>query len=53
MFAQAAAEYEAALARAPQSSELLMRTIVAQRKVGNSARELALTKRLPAGTEVP
>jgi hypothetical protein len=53
MFSQAAAEYEAALARAPQSSELLMRTIVAQRKVGNSARELALTKRLPVGIEVP
>jgi hypothetical protein len=53
MFPQAAEEYEAALAQAPQSLELLLRTIVAQRGVGNSAREQELTKRLPAGTEAP
>lgn len=53
MFPQAAEEYEAALAKAPQSRDLLMRTIVAQRRVGNSAREQELSKRLPAGTEVP
>jgi len=53
MFPQAAEEYEAALARAPQSRELLLRTIVAQRRVGNSAREQELSRRLPAGTDLP
>ncbi|MCU1267891.1 MAG: hypothetical protein JWM21_4209 [Acidobacteria bacterium] len=53
MFPQAAAEYEAALAQAPESRELLIRTIVAQRVVGNYPRARELTDRLPAGTQVP
>jgi hypothetical protein len=53
LFPQAAAEYEAALSKAPRSRELLTRTIVAQRRIGNSAREQELSKRLPAGSELP
>jgi hypothetical protein len=50
LFPQAAEEYEAALKLAPESHDLLMRTIWAHRNTGNYARELELKSRLPAGT---
>jgi hypothetical protein len=53
MFPEAAEEYEGALAIAPLSRELLIRTILAHRRTSNSAREQELTKRLPAGTAIP
>jgi hypothetical protein len=53
MFNEAADAYEAALAQAPESTQLLLAAIVAQRQVGNREREQALRKRLPSGTKVP
>lgn len=47
MFGEGADEYEAALALAPESEELLRRTIEAHRQTGNADREAALTRRLP------
>lgn len=46
MFIDAAEEYEAALAQAPESIDLLKRTIGAQRRAGNFAREEELVQRL-------
>jgi hypothetical protein len=53
IFPKAAEEYEAALKVAPQSRELLIRTILAHRSTGNFARREQLTKRLPPGTTIP
>lgn len=53
MDSEAAEEYEAALAAAPESRDLLIRTIQAQRKIGNFARAKELEQRLPAGTKIP
>lgn len=53
MFSQAADEYESALMAAPESRDLLVRTILAHRSTGNFAREEQLRKRLPPGTPVP
>jgi hypothetical protein len=52
MFPEAATEYEAALAQAARSIELLTRTIVAQRQIGNMQRARELTRRLPAGVSL-
>jgi hypothetical protein len=53
IFSEAAEEYEAALKVAPESRDLLIRTILAQRSTGNFNREEQLRKRLPPGTAVP
>jgi hypothetical protein len=53
MFTEAAAEYEAALAQAPKSIDLLKRTIQAHKRTGNFAREEALAQRMPKGMELP
>jgi hypothetical protein len=53
MFTEAAEEYEAALAQAPKSIDLLKRTIQAHKRTGNFVREEALTRRLPKGIELP
>jgi hypothetical protein len=53
MFAPAAEEYDSALVAAPESRDLLVRTILAYRRTGNVGRVEELTKRLPAGTTVP
>jgi len=53
MFPQAADEYEAGLKNAPESRDLLIRTILAHRNTGNQVRELELSKRLPPGTAIP
>ena len=51
MFPQAAEEYEAALAAAPKSHDLLLRTISAHRRTGNRARAERLERRLPPGPD--
>jgi hypothetical protein len=53
MYPKAAEEYEAALSAAPESRELLIRTILAHRDTGNFARKEELERRLPAGTKPP
>ena len=50
LFPQVAEEYEAALKMAPESRDLLIRTILAHRSTGNYARETELKLRLPPGT---
>lgn len=50
MFTQAAEEYEAALNVAPESRQLLLRTIAANRATGNLTRASELKKRLPKTT---
>ena len=52
MYPQAAEEYEAALKLAPESLDLLKRTIQAHCDTGNFARIEQLKRRLPAGTKV-
>ena len=52
IFPQAAEEYEAALAAAPKSHDLLLRTISAHRRTGNRARANQLEKRLRLSTDV-
>lgn len=53
MYAEAADEYEAALAHAPESVHVLKRAIQAHRETGNTEREEALTRRLPEGESPP
>jgi hypothetical protein len=53
IFPEAAGEYEAALKAAPESRELLIKTIMAHRSTGNFARAEELGRRMPAGTTVP
>jgi hypothetical protein len=53
MLAEVVEEYEAALAEAPDSRNLLAATIVANRNIGNSLRARDLLKRLPPGANVP
>lgn len=53
MFAEAAAEYEAALALAPRSRDLLVRTIQSECEAANEPRAEELRKRLPRGTPDP
>jgi len=53
IFSGVAEEYEAALKVAPESHDLLIRTILAHRITGNYAREQELTRRLPRGTTIP
>jgi len=48
MFAEVADEYEAALALAPQSTELLARTVAAHDRTGNVRRRRELAAHLPA-----
>lgn len=53
MFTKAATEYEAALALAPRSRDLLVRTIQAQCEAANAPRVQTLKTRLPRGTPDP
>jgi len=53
LYNEAADEYEAALAAAPNSTPLLLAAISAQQQTGNKAREEALRKRLPPSVKVP
>jgi hypothetical protein len=53
IFPQAAEEYEAALNAAPNSHDLLVRTILAHHMTGNFNREEELNKRLLTITNVP
>jgi len=53
MFFQAAEEYEAALALAPDSHDLIDSTIGAERKAGNLRRAMELEKRLAAESNAP
>jgi len=48
-----ALEFEAALDQAPASVDLLVRTVVAERRVGNLDRARELERRLPQGTPIP
>lgn len=50
LFPQVTEEYEAALKLAPESHDLLVRTVWSHRNTGNYARELELISRLPPGT---
>jgi len=53
MLTEAVEEYEAALAETPDSRDLLMATIMANRNIGNSPRANEFVKRLPPGTKLP
>lgn len=53
MYSHAAEEYEAALRTAPDSLQLLSRTISANRRTGNLSRAAELKKRLAAATALP
>ena len=53
IFPAVAEELEAALKIAPDSRDLLVRTIFAQRAIGNDVRESELKARLPPETTVP
>ena len=53
LYAEAAEEYEEALKLAPDSVDLQLHLIAAQRLTGNYAREQELISKLPRGTEPP
>lgn len=53
MYWHVAKEYEAALRLAPGSHQLLLRTISANRQIGNFTRAAELKKRLEAGAGLP
>jgi len=53
IFPLVAEEYEAALKMAPGSRDLLIRTMLAHRSIGNYVREEELKKRLSSGEGVP
>jgi hypothetical protein len=53
MYAEVSKEYEDALVQAPESIDLLSKTIYAHRDTGKTAREEELTRRLPLGTKLP
>ena len=53
LYAEAADEYEAALKLAPESADLLLHAVAAQRSTGNYARERELVRQLPSGIAPP
>lgn len=53
MVVEVAEEYEAALAETPESTDVLIDTILANRRTGNLARREELLRRLPPDTKVP
>lgn len=53
MLTEVVDEYEAALAEAPDSRDLLVATIIANRNIGNLPRARELVKRLPPGMKLP
>lgn len=53
MVVEVAEEYEAALAETPDSTDLLIDTILAHQRTGNSPRREELLRRLPPDTKVP
>ena len=48
-----ARELEAALEQSPASVDLMVRTILAERRIGNVERSRELARKLPAGTAIP